>query len=507
MASTFTVSRNHLIYGLCLPLALLLGYLLAEPLESSSLAVVVLVLSVLLMPLLMKWYHPALVLSWNSTFYIPLLSGSPPAWVCLVGLGMAFMVLSMCVDSRQRRFAGAGQAARPLIALGVVAFVTALLTGGIGLRVLGSSAYGGKKFVFIVVAIAGYFVMTSQRIPKNRAMLFVCLFFLSGATSLISMLAASAGGKLDALYYLITPGQGANAELGSFGTGMIRRGEWTGVSAAVCLFLLARFGIKGILDISKPWRLLLVLFFLSAGLLGGFRSFFGCLLLTFGIAFVVEGLHKTRYLFVALMSGALCLAGLAVFATKLPLSVQRSISFLPIEVSPLAADSATGTVEWRVDMWKVLVQDVPRYFFKGKGYLIDPGELYFSFQNADQGFDLPAEWAIVAGDYHNGPLSVIIPFGIWGILALGWFFYVCIRLLYRYAKYGDPELQTINRALFACFVARVFFFTFLVGGLSADLPYFVSVIGLAISLNGEPPQPDLARVENTGVVRSAFADI
>ena len=37
MANTFAVSRNHLIFGLCLPLAMLLGYLLAEPLESSSL--------------------------------------------------------------------------------------------------------------------------------------------------------------------------------------------------------------------------------------------------------------------------------------------------------------------------------------------------------------------------------------------------------------------------------------------------------------------------------------
>ena len=32
MASTFAVTRNHLIFGLCLPLAVLMGYVLAEPL-------------------------------------------------------------------------------------------------------------------------------------------------------------------------------------------------------------------------------------------------------------------------------------------------------------------------------------------------------------------------------------------------------------------------------------------------------------------------------------------
>src|SRR5438876_11024139 len=41
MASTFVVSRSQLIYALCLPLAVLIGYFLAEPLESGSMAIVI----------------------------------------------------------------------------------------------------------------------------------------------------------------------------------------------------------------------------------------------------------------------------------------------------------------------------------------------------------------------------------------------------------------------------------------------------------------------------------
>jgi hypothetical protein len=78
MANTINFPRSHLIMGLCLPLAVLLGYLLAEPLDSASLGVIVFVLIILGVPLLMKWHHPLLILSWNayiSTFFLP---GSRP---------------------------------------------------------------------------------------------------------------------------------------------------------------------------------------------------------------------------------------------------------------------------------------------------------------------------------------------------------------------------------------------------------------------------------------------
>jgi hypothetical protein len=55
-----------LIFALCLPLAVLLGYLLAEPMDLSSLATIVLVLGVLSVPVLMPWYHPLLILTWNA---------------------------------------------------------------------------------------------------------------------------------------------------------------------------------------------------------------------------------------------------------------------------------------------------------------------------------------------------------------------------------------------------------------------------------------------------------
>ena len=63
MADTLTASRSQVIFGVCVPLAVLVSCFLARPLESPSLAIVVLVVTVLLFPLLVRWYHPLLIIT------------------------------------------------------------------------------------------------------------------------------------------------------------------------------------------------------------------------------------------------------------------------------------------------------------------------------------------------------------------------------------------------------------------------------------------------------------
>jgi len=65
--------------------------------------------------------------------------------------------------------------------------------------------------------------------------------------------------------------------------------------------------------------------------------------------------------------------------------------------------------------------------------------------------------SILSGNYHNGPLSIVIPFGIWGLAA-------------SYGSSLPPyatstgitgaarPLQTVNTFILAYFIARVAFF-------------------------------------------------
>src|SRR6266404_4984260 len=103
MANTINIPRPHLIMGLCLPLAVLLGYFLAEPMDSGSLAVIVFVLTVLAVPIMMKWYHPLLVMGWNAVINPIFLPGRPFLWMILAVIGLVFAVLNRSVNA-QRSF-------------------------------------------------------------------------------------------------------------------------------------------------------------------------------------------------------------------------------------------------------------------------------------------------------------------------------------------------------------------------------------------------------------------
>src|SRR5258706_16004172 len=106
MSQTYTLTRGHLIYGICLPLALLLGYLLADPLDKSSVGIVVVVCAVLITPLLIKWYHPLLVATYNSALIFAFLPGSPPVWIPLTIIGLLFALVNRAVDPTRRLLAG-----------------------------------------------------------------------------------------------------------------------------------------------------------------------------------------------------------------------------------------------------------------------------------------------------------------------------------------------------------------------------------------------------------------
>lgn len=486
MANTINIPKPHLIMGLCLPLAVLLGYLLAEPLESGSIAVVLFVLMVLAVPIMMKWHHPLLVLSWNACINPYFLPGRPYLWMLMSFASLFFAVLNRSVSAK-RSFVHVPSITASLLVFTGVVVATAIMTGGFGIRSLGSARYGGKGYFYTLAAVCGYFALSSQRIPAHKAGLYLAMFFLPALTSLISNIAYSAGPGFYFLYELFPVESAAEQAAADYSvTGMVLR--FTGLSAAstaVLAFLLARYGIRGIFDLARPWRIALffLAFLASAGC--GFRSVFLLSTLTFFVAFLLEGLWRTRYVPIffsfAVVMGVLLMSG----SEKLPLAVQRTLSFLPIKLDPIAKTSAQNSMEWRLELWRVAVQQVPKYLFRGKGYAIDPNDLFLAQQSAARGFESGSGESLVAGDYHNGPLSLLIPFGIYGMAAFLWFVTAGFRYLYHNYKYGDSRLHHVNKLLLAVFVARTLLFFLVYGAVYYDLFIFTGILGFSASLNGE----------------------
>jgi O-Antigen ligase len=495
MASSVAIPRSYLIYGVCLPLAVLIGYLLADPLDSGSIAVIVLVLCVLSVPVVLRWHHPLLVLSWNSFGALFFCPGKPALWMVLTAVSFFVTLLNRAIG-RPVRFFEAPAVAKSLLCLGAIVWLTARLNGGVGFQALGATTIGAKRYVSLYGAIMCYFALAANRVEVRKAGLYMGLFWLGSLAVFLGYLGALVPG-LDFLFRLFP----AETELmgeRAFGNSVLvqanplfRLGSMLAPATGILFYLLARHGIRGVLDLKRPWRLPACCLAIVAVLVGGFRAAFVACVLVLACVFYLEGLCRPRYL---LMLAGAGLAGAVVMVPlmdRMPLSVQRTLSFLPVSVDPIVRRDADASTEWRLDMWKEVLPQVPKYFFRGKGYGLDPHEMYEANLAEQSGTGVTAETAMISGDYHSGPLSVAIPLGIYGVAAFVWFLYASIQVLYGNYRYGDPALKTINALLLANFLVRTFSFIFMFGSLYSDLIGFCGTIGISVSLNGVARRPEV----------------
>ena len=501
MASSVSLPRTLLIYALAIPLALMLGYLLTTPLDAPSFFAVLLACFVLSIPILMRYHHALLVASWNAFICIFFLPGQPYLWMLLAVLSLAFTVVNR-VLAREKIVLHIPAVTYSLLFLAGVVALTAKITGGIGVRSLGSSTYGGKGYFYILLAIVGYFALSSTPIPPHRVSFYVKLYFLTGVTAVLGHLVLLGGPGFYWLFNLFPVSFAISQARAEFtGSELVRLTGVTMASMAVFCYMLARYGIKGIFSTHHPLRFLILMLAITLTTFGGFRSAVGWLFIIFVVEFLFEGLLRTKLAPIVAGLMLLALALLFPLASHLPVTVQRAISFLPVQVDPIAKFDAQASTEWRLEMWRMMLPQLPKYMVLGKGYVIDPTDMYLTLESTRRGFAHPYENAIVAGDYHNGALSVYVPFGSFGVLAFLLFLFTGTRLLYRNFRYGSPELKQINTFLISYFIARIVVFFFVFGSLSTDLFHFTGLVGLSIALNGGEhkatdmsPTPQLAPV-------------
>lgn len=512
MSNTLSIIRALLIYGLCLPLAVYLGYLLALPLDRGSLMFLAAAILLPLIPILLRWHHVLLVMSWNMTMVLFFFPGSPNLWIVMTAVSLGLTILQHILK-RNVAFASVPSVALPLIFLAMVVLITAKLTGGIGLRSLGGEAYGGKRYVTILAAIAGYFALTSHRIPPERAVTYVALYFLGAATLVVGSIAPWVPSGLRYVYALFPVENLESLSGGEIGETM-RLGGVSFGAVAVGSYLLARHGMQGVftlgerwrflpltfkggLSVNQPWRILLFLAMVWAGLIGGFRSVPILLIMTLFFLFWLEGLHRSRLLPTMILAGILALAIALPFVNKMPMMVQRSLSFLPIQIDPMVKIAAESSSEWRLKIWRDAVPLIPRYLLIGKGYSIDVHELETETQLSEFRANDTGAGAALASDYHSGPLSLLIPLGAFGTLAFLWFLGASFRVLLNNFRYGDPTLHKLNTFLLAFFLTKTLFFFLVYGSFQTELMIFTGMVGLSASLNGGMRRPQKAGVTQT----------
>lgn len=502
------VLRSFVIYVVVTVLAIIVGCFLTNPLTYSAFAIVGIIALILVFPLLLRWHYPLLLFAWYTNITLFFIKGMPTLWLALVTLSLGISIMHRALN-KDTHFIRVPQITWPLICMIGVVVVTAELTGGFGLRTFGSEIYGGRKYIFLLVGILSYFALTAQRIPHNRVRLYVMLFFLGGLTLIIGDLFSAFPSSLQFIFWFFPP---SIYTTGEFQLGETRLGGFTSAGIAILYCLMAIYGIRSIFLSRKLWRLFLFAMAFVMIFLGGFRSAileFGTI---FTLVFFLEKMHRTKLFLVFLFAGSLMAVALIPLASHLPYTFQRSLAFLPLKVDPMARQDAQGTLTWRIEMWKALLPQVPQHLLLGKGFAITPEDYEMMGWNSPfQTVDASQQGLALSHDYHNGPLSVVLPFGIWGVIVFLWFMVASLRVMYCNFRYGDSSFRTINTLLLAYLLFQFASFVFLGGAFADGMMRFIGPLGLSIAINGgvcRPSGTTVSRpVRNPGERQPSFPPI
>ncbi len=486
MTNVNATIRGLLTYAVVLPLALYVGYLVANSGEAGRYQYwwqAALILFILALPLMLKWHFPLLLLSWNATAVVFFLPGRPQLWLVMAFISLGFFLVQRTL-LQQMRFIRAPSIVAPVIFLLLVIYLTARFSGsGFGLSSFGSQIVGGKAYFWLFGGALGFFAMLGYRVPLHKSLFFASLFILGGLSNFVGSMLPYVPSKFWYIF-MIFPVDALIPDRDVAAPDIAPR--FFGLTLAAMsffFFLLARHGIRGVFERGRFMRVMALVFALALATGGGFRSYFILMALTFLLLFYFEGLVRSKYTVILGTLATLALVLMVPFANRLPLSIQRSISFLPVEVNPDVRLDAQRSTEWRVQMWEELWPEVSKHLLKGKGLGFSSAELEMTAEMQHRGMRGPQEVSELTGSYHNGPLTVLIPFGIWGAIGWLWFVWASLRALYLNYLHGEESLKKINTFLLAYFLARTIFFLGVFGDFRSDFQTFLGIIGLSLSLN------------------------
>ena len=486
-------------YAICIPIAIFVGYLLTNPLDYGTLGFLGLVLALIISPVFIKWHYPIMVFGLSLPAYLFFLKGDPQVWQVTTLLCLGIAVVERAMNS-EKRFLKAPAMSWPLLFTLGMAIITMKLTGGFGLHMLGADTGGGKKYINLYLGIATFFALVSQGIPPAQRKLYITLFFISGAFGFISDMFPFLPKPLNYINLLFPPSGFSMSDVGTISAS--RLGYLANSATAIMIFLVARFGLRGIFSLAHLFRLALFLGLFIISMMGGFRSAVAGNLLLMGLVFVMEGLHRTKLTAVIAIFVLIAACLIVPFSRDMPYNIQRALSFLPVDVDPLARADAVASTEWRQNIWRAVWPTVPYYLLLGKGYALSTTD--FESMGNDTAFKLSAqvdasqEGLAISGDYHSGPLSTLIAFGIWGGISILGLMVGGLYVLYRNYKYGEPDLLIINSLLLAIHLQHIITFFFVFGGYDGDVGYFARIVGFSVALNWgvRGPRPQVAAVQH-----------
>ena len=485
--------QQHLYAALCLVGIFLLTYIGYSSGNMLLLGAMVAVpVGVFLVNHPALWFALVVVLS-SSRLRVP---GLPDqlALFDAMGLGLVLVLGAMFIIRRHDKDAGHGGATGAMMWMFAAVVVFTMGYRGIGLRALGSHLWGGMVYILVLTSLGLVMLIRLVRVPRTAWLVaffgMVLLSFLPLAAQLSFHLSH---GRMGFVYRFIQPTgflvESLQSELSGEGIQRFNSGSLVALMAVPLVCFRRPFhGYALIVTVAVAAVTMPMVAFSGS-------RYSAILLIAFLLcwaAFESRRFNWRMPLVLLTLSGmALLVAGQ--FAHLFPEPVQRVLTFVPgARVEHVAATDAAATIDWRLELWVRSLEnlrDNPQWLLIGQGIAFDPTGL--------EGLELAgaysAEWAFVCKAYHQGALSLLMVFGIPGlVLGLGILFGLARRhyLALRREPCEDQWLNRMYRTVLAMFICRAIMFVTVSGGVRGFLPelFFLGALleGLRMTRRRKP---------------------
>lgn len=326
-----------------------------------------------------------------------------------------------------RRFTLFHRSALPVyLYFGIVALV--FLSNPVGVAILGSSQFGARFYLQIGLAFACFIIFINQEVTENRAKWLVITIVAAGAIH----------GLFKLLQFFVFGGLGAeNYSLSSTADFYSWHQYLSLIAVAIALYLFSRGSLLTMWKRHGIPFILILLFAVALAAISGKRQFFALVLIYPAIA----SLLNKEYAFV-MGWGMLMLIGLAFVLIghgrifEFPLSVQRSMAFLPGKWNSRVERSTDNL--FRETLIRMATDEIRRNPVLGKGYGLTVQGYYTSGTLAGMDEHQLAGTMAVGGSWHNTWMGIAADFGIPAAIVWALIWIQMLRISYKAYQQAEP---------------------------------------------------------------------
>jgi hypothetical protein len=333
----------------------------------------------------------------------------------------------------------------------------------VGLMAAGSSTGGARFYFKIALALASFLIVANQKITERDAKWIIRAVIFG---SLASM-------AVNIIQFKIAPpaitDPSSYAEEGYY--------TWhqalSGPAMWMMLWLMSRYTAREIFGFARPWALLLTVACIALAAISGKRAGLASVLLT---PFVAAILRKENvYVFTSALLAALVIFILTVGQEtwfRLPLQVQRSLSYLPGRWDwEVRSQFEHGIDPFRQELRQLAWGNIKAHPIVGQGYSVNARELYGMGRLATNLNEFGIMIMALGSSWHNTWLGIWADFGLPAVVfwALFWAQSISVsHSVYRRTSHRS-SIRTLDVMILLYFIGDVL--RSWTSGHSADDPF------------------------------------